>query len=153
MTELVYVVACGEYDDYRVVCVAPTQVDAEAIVKKLRRNRRFDDPRVETLPVFDRTVKKQRVHQFTVNIWDNGTQSDEYEVVESVWPFNSWQYTGRLHWRWVRAPYHDQLGGGGRLDVQGTDGELCAKVFGEKRAQLVADPVLARKTEWAGTQE
>lgn len=148
--EVVYGVATGEYSGYSVLCICPTKEDAETVAAKLRdaEDGWYSDARVEEFHVVTAGVEKETLYYHTTTLWDDGRESHTNTWERSDWAFTNYDQHAPVVWRWVRAPVHKNLGG--RLDVHGTNRELVAKVYSEKRAVLRADPVLARKDEWKG---
>jgi hypothetical protein len=150
----VWTIASGEYSDYRVHCACPSKEDADLLASRLNATRNsgyYDDFVVEELPVCDRDTQQVTVLYLTTTLWDNGTESDSGERLNTVWPFD-YDESARLAvtWRWVRAPMHHHTGG--RLDVSGTDHERVRKVFSDRRAELLSDLALRKVPERAGSR-
>lgn len=150
--ESVFVIASGEYSDYRVLAVV---TGGKKAAKELvaRANAHGDTYRtyfMEELPVVAADVQRVEILTLTAEIRDAGpvveAERDPYYRVE--WPFDALFGTPACAWRWVRAPVHN--GKGGRLEVQGTDHERVRKVYGERKALLLTDDAFRAKREATG---
>src|SRR5207253_3337328 len=111
------------------------------------RGHRYSDARIEEMPMLSAVPEKVTLHERYVQVWDDGTTSDQVEQVRTEWPFDMlWPERNRpVGWRWVRAPIHN--GRGGRLEVWGTSKGRVDKVFSERRAQLLADDAFRARSE------
>lgn len=145
-----YAVARGEYSDYRVMCVCPTEADAETVAMKFNHGsgRGYDAARVETIDLVTGDVERVAVLVLSTTLWDSGKESDQRERTSVEWPFDSFYGADAVSWRWVRAPIHQRKGG--RLDVHGTDHELVRKVFSDRRAWLMTDGAASASGELTG---
>lgn len=145
-----WVVTQGEYSDYRICAVCPTQADAEALAARANETEESEyyEYRVESVFLADADLEKVTTFYRSVTVWDDGrtTETNPREVTDWPWAWNI--TTHKVHWRWVRAPTHN--GRGGRLDVCGTSARLVAKVFSDRRARLLADPVFRAQGEATG---
>lgn len=137
----VWAVSHGEYSGYRILflCESRELAEAEVAALKADEDRGYYDPFVEEMVLFSRPTVVMPVYRFFAEIrdatgvvkeWRNDSSEREEAGYERLIPCS---------WRWVRAPMYKGLGG--RLEVMGTDEKLCRKVYGEKRALLVADAV------------
>lgn len=151
-TGVVWVVASGSYSDYRVLCACESKADADLLAARIRTtgNWRRDDARVESLPlVRDPNVQRVEILSLQVNIWDDGTTTEDRLNVRVEWPFDAlFDDAVPVQWRWVRAPIHHNKGG--RLEVSGTDHERVRKTFSDRRAEILTDDALRAKTERRG---
>lgn len=140
-----WAVSSGEYSDYRVSFLCETEADANATIEKLG----WGDAGffTEEFVVCDASVEQTEHLEMMVQVWDDGTTTDEQSWTEDKWP---WYPNARAAcaWRWVRAPVHK--GKGGRLEAWGYDHERVRKVFSEKRARLLADPAFRAQDEATG---
>lgn len=148
-TEGVWVVSAGEYSDYSVLCACPSKVDAEAVAEKVRSDSDMmsRDAHVEWLPIATADVEKVAVLRMSTEIYDDGREYVGEHHVAGRWPFDE-LFEGEMQpvvWRWVRAPIHEHAGGGGRLEVYGTDHELVRKVYSDRRAMYLTDPAMRAK--------
>lgn len=138
-----FAVSTGEYSDYRVLCACPTEEDGEQVAAKLRGRTDVGfgarDARVEPLMLVTGDVQPVEVLRLSTTPWDDGREDQVVDEARREWEFHSIFPTVPMHWRWVRAPIHDRQGGGGRLDVCGTNHELVRKTYSDKRAQALAD--------------
>lgn len=146
----VWGVRSGSYSDYRVLCICDSKKRAEAVAEQIRGeegswNR---DAEVEGFLYVDSPMEKKSFLHMTVTIWDDGITTHVGQSVEEEYEVGSLNEHIPMSWRWVRAPMH--RGRGGRLDVKGIDHELVRKVYGERRAQLLADPAFRAKGEAKG---
>jgi hypothetical protein len=151
MTEA-WIVTKGEYSDYSVMCVCDTKERAEQIVALYNGDSAFSygDARVEAVIYLDREPKKLTTYFRQVQVWDDGHTDAERENQNVEWEFDLlWPERAKpVTWRWVRAPMHNNKGG--RLEVAGTSAKRVAKVFSEKRAQLLADDAMRMRQEIRG---
>jgi hypothetical protein len=147
-----YVVSSGSYSDYRVLCICDSKERAEQVAAALRADSDGwrSDAGVETLPLVTTTPEKVITYDWQIEIWDDGTTTCERKNTRTEWPFDPLygESITRVSWRWVRAPVHKNKGG--RLEVKGTDRTRVAKVFTEKRAQLLSGPGLRDRSEAKG---
>lgn len=151
-TKTIHVVSSGSYSDYSVICACPTIEHAEMVAEALRNDTDgwHRDAQVEELPLVDYEPRKVTVHHRMADVWDNGTTDKEKVSVRREWPFDSYldNPIATVAWHWWRAPMHH--GRGGRLEVWGTSEKSVAKVFGEKRAQALADPAFRSQGDARG---
>lgn len=148
--ETIWLVSSGSYSDYRVLCACRTEAEAEAVAVKVRGHvEGWDrDADVEARQIVGSDVELVEVLKHRTTLWDNGKESDTDERTYSRWPFDIYEDTPAVAWRWVRAPIHN--GKGGRLEVWGTDHERVRRVYSDKRAELKASPSLSRRQELKG---
>ena len=142
----VWVVSSGSYSDYRVLCACPDKKTAETVSAKMAAAGGWrSDTRVESLTLVTDDVERVSILWLSVNLWDDGTESDSVESFRYEWPFDAlFDDAKPVHWRWVRTPFH--LNSGGRLEVSGTDHERVRKAFSDHRGQIKSDDALrARK--------
>lgn len=137
--ETVWVLSHGEYSDYRVMCACPSKDAAELLAARFNSTTSsYDSASVEELPICGPDTQQVEILHVTANLWDNGKESETKTSIRTVWPFADFAgMPSAVSWRWVRAPVHNSAGG--RLDVEGVDHERVRKVFGERRAQILAD--------------
>lgn len=149
MSDEVWAVSSGCYSDYSVLCVCPSKADAEAVAAKFNAADKYEEARVESFPVVDRTVEQLAVLKLQTTLWDDGTETDTREHVEHEWPFH-WEEAARskVVWRWVRAPMHHDKGG--RLEVSGVDHERVRRVYSDHRAELIAEHAVRSRKEAKG---
>lgn len=151
-----WVVSRGSYSDYRVLCACPSKKAAKAIAAAVNtatgdESGDYYSAFVESLPIIER-AEMVTVYGLVAEVFDNGTTAETKEIVreecnaDMLYP----HYFRPAHKRWIRAPY---LQGrpikGGRLEVFGTDLERVRRVFSDTRAQLIADPALRARKEFA----
>lgn len=146
----VWVVASGEYSDYRVLCACDSKARAETVAQLLRADQdRFrSDARVESLPLVMTDPEKVRLYHASVTVWDDGRVTDEREWITTEWPFDQWEPITPVWWRWVRAPVHKDKGG--RLEIRGTDEQRVRRVLSDRKAQLLAEDAFRLKGEKVG---
>lgn len=146
----VWAVSSGSYSDYRVLCVCPSEADAETVASKLRGEKDgwHRDADVEEFVMVTGDVEQTPFLRLSTTLWDDGTESLVNEVVQREWPFGSIYDIAPMTWRWVRAPMHQHRGG--RLDVSGTDFDLVRRTYSEKRAQLIAEDAFRMTHEAKG---
>lgn len=145
----VYVIASGEYSDYRVLAVVDgTEAEAEVLAARANHGEPYKEFRVEALPVVAPDVQQITCLSMQVTIWDDGTTDEEHQRIDARWPFDLlWSDEGRpVGARWVRAPMHQ--GKGGRLEVRGADHERVRKTFSDLRAALLADDAMRARREF-----
>lgn len=147
--KVMYCVARGVYSDYRVMCVCDSQARAKAVAKAYNAGEdSYSEARVETISFVDYEPEQVTLYHLMVEVFDDGTTSEQTERETTEWPFDSWDPLVRVAWRWVRAPvYH---GKGGRLDVHGTDLEAVRHVLSDRRAQLMVDDAFRKRKEAKG---
>lgn len=154
MSEYVWVISSGSYSDYRVLCVVEgTKADAERLLVKIRGEQDIwtsSEASVERLPVVSADIEPVEVLDMRVNVWDDGTTTDERSNVRREWSFDLLYECGAVSWRWVRAPVHN--GKGGRLEVMGTDHEAVRRVFSDRRARLLAEDAFRLRHEAKGNR-
>jgi len=146
-----WVIASGSYSDYRVHAVCDSKKTAKTIAARANADRDgyHDDYVIEELVyVDDPQISKVETLRLSVNIWDDGTETEDRESYSVEWPFDTLYGLSDCTWRWVRAPMHKNKGG--RLEVSGTDHERVRKVFGERRALIHSDDAFASKGEITG---
>jgi hypothetical protein len=147
--KFVYVIASGEYSDYRVLAMVDgTEKQAEDLARRANLNNDYRDYRAEALPVVAPDVQQIVCLSMQENIWDDGTTDEHHVRLDTRWPFDLlWEEEGRpVAAQWVRAPIH--RGVGGRLEVRGTDHERVRKTFGDLRAALLTDEALRARKEF-----
>lgn len=148
-TDSVWLVSSGSYSDYSVHAAFTTKELAEETASVFNAaTDSWHDYFVEERPLLSRPGEMVTTWRASVNIWDDGTTSDMREVSARVEPEVNLLYPEDAvpaRWRWVRAPVHQ--GKGGRLEVSGVDLERVRRVFGDKRAEILATPALARRKE------
>lgn len=143
---IMWAVSTGTYSDYRVMCVCPSEDDANTVASKFNASGDGWSPaRAESFPIVSADVERHLVATFMENLWDDGRTTDRRENVRYVWPFDYGASEPSVRWRWVRAPNHQ--GQGGRLEVTGTDLERVRRVFSDKRAEIMATPALRMRKE------
>lgn len=145
-----WAVSSGSYSDYRVHAVCDSEATAKTIVARANADANtYERYEIEELAfIDDPTIKKAETLRLRVNIWDDGTETQQSETFIVEWPFDTlWDLTD-CSWRLVRAPIHN--GKGGRIEVWGTDHERVRKVFGERRALFHSDDAFRSKREIKG---
>lgn len=137
----VWAVSHGEYSGYRILFLCESRELAEAEVAALKADEGcgYCDPFVEEMVLFSRPTVVMPVYRFFAEIRDATGVVKEWRSDSSEREETGYERLIPCSWRWVRAPMYKGLGG--RLEVMGTDEKLCRKVYGEKRALLVADAV------------
>ena len=129
-----WVVESGSYSDYRIHAAFTNKTTAQAAAAL------GTGYSVATLPVLSiDDLALVVVLRMSICIWDDGTESDERQNVRTEVPFDMLYPEDEkpAHWRWVRAPVHQNRGG--RLEVSGTDHERVRKLYTELRARLHAE--------------
>lgn len=144
---MVWALAFGSYSYYRVLCICPTEDDAERLAAKVNLHEQWEQADVQSFPVCDATVVPVEVMHLSVTLWDDGREDERVVRLTEEWP---WGYSPAvpLRWRWVRAPMHNDKGG--RLEVSGTDHERVRRVFSDRKAQIKAEDALRLKKETGG---
>lgn len=151
MSEIAWAVSTGEYSDYNVMCVCDTKERAETIAATYNGDSSYESARVEAFRLISSDPQRVTLHRRSVILYDDGTVRDERHWLSMCWDFELDPIDdGPVRWRWVRAPIYQ--GKGGRLNVWGTDGERVARVFSDRRAQLLANHAYAAKMEWTGSR-
>ena len=134
----VFAVSRGDYSDYRVLCVCPTEEDAKTVSEKFNATAgSYGQSGVETIPLVTADVARVTELHLSTTLWDDGRETDEREHTRVEWPFDALYGALPVQWDWVRAPMHNNKGG--RLDVRGMDHERVRKVFSDTRAFLLTD--------------
>lgn len=146
----IWAVSSGSYSDYRVLFLCDSEELAESAAKSLYADPEswHSDARVEEMELYSRLPERVPYITFLAEIRDVGGVVSERSIPTIEHEGASYEPLIPCQWRWVRAPVHHGLGG--RLEVSGTDHELCRKVYGEKRALLVADAVFRAQVEVKG---
>lgn len=150
MSGVVWTVEKGQYSDHRVLCVARTKPEAEAIAAAYNGDEdAWGKAYVNSLPMVS-TPERITVFGLECQVWDDGTVDATRESDRTEWDFDMLypQHAKPATWRWVRAPVHK--GKGGRLEVYGTDVERVRRVFSDRRAQLLAEDTFRAKREARG---
>jgi hypothetical protein len=144
---VVYVVTTGSYDDLCVQCACPTEQDAQTLAARMGYG---SEAEVLALEVHPGNVAQVSVLHMRINLYDDGSERDEYRRTSVEWPWSVWPKTtpDGAGWRWVRAPMHHGLGG--RLDVWGTDHERVRKMYDDMRAMLKTDDAMRARTQAQG---
>lgn len=142
MSREVWAVESGSYSDYRVHAVFPDKATAKAAAAL---GNGYHVTALPELTMADLTLVI--VLRMSINIWDNGTETQEQQNVRTEIPFDMLypEDAKPAHWRWVRAPVHQNKGG--RLKVSGTDHERVRKLHTELRARLHAEDAFRMKKE------
>lgn len=144
-----WAVSCGEYSDYRVLCICDSKKHAKAAVKALGE-KNGDNAFIERINYLDRDPRRVEIHFRSLEIYDIGTTGQYVERVRSTWDFDEdAEDLVPAKWRWVRAPYIATRGG--RLEVSGLDGERVAQIFSDRRAMILSEPALRAQKEATGT--
>lgn len=139
-----YVIARGQYSDYRVLCACPSKAKAKALATKMNALKPdYQSPyMVEALPKADESVERIATLYLEVEIRDGGGVGDETQRETLDWPFEmTVQQHKEVQWMWRRISTHQS----GVLTVYGTDPERVRHVFGEKKAWLQYDLAARRK--------
>lgn len=144
----IYVISTGVYSDYHLICYCPNKKEADQLAARLNDAEGAENYRVEWLPLAtgDVPLSRHYVGYARINLEDGSIISETEKVTEG-WPPLGWEKLG-MSWTWWRG-YGSQATDGG-LSVIGTDVELAQKVYSEKRAQLIADPVMRSKPDLRG---
>lgn len=144
MTEQVWAVTAGSYSDYRVVAVFESKQDAEAFIetaKAIGGEYEYARPEaMEPLAFFPAGQAPERrvSYRHWIVVWDDGTTTDEREMQDEAWEFDSMHYTGdRPRVRFNRAPIYKGIGG--QLEVEGGDKAAVDKAFSDNLAQRLAE--------------
>lgn len=138
----IWVVESGSYSDYRIHAAFPDKATAKAAAAL------GDQYHVASLPELTMAdLSLVIVLRMDINIWDDGTESQERANVRTEVPFDMLYPEDEkpAHWRWVRAPIHENKGG--RLEVSGTDHERVRKLYTELRGRLHAEDAFRMKKE------
>lgn len=140
MSETIYVVASGEYSDYRVLAVFATKEQAERATA-LSGGDWPTDYRVESLRFFPEGTDAAMltVYSGSVEMWDNGKAEPPKFSSHTAAEFDQWQApeaNGRVKVRQVRAPVHQNKGG--RFECYGTNESAVRKTVSDKRAEHIA---------------
>lgn len=146
----VWVVEQGSHSDYRVLAVCDSKERAEAAAAAVNAADRYsyNDASIAALPYIDSPTESVTTYTIQCAVWDDETASEQRESerteneIDALYP----ERIVSVGYRWVRAPVHNDRGG--RLEVYGTDQERVRKVFSDKRAELLCDPVLRSRREF-----
>lgn len=143
----VWGVSRGDYSAYRVMAICDSQERAERIVGLLADPNGYGDADAEAFIYFDRDPVRVTTYSMSCEVWDNGTTSETRESVRTEWEMDMlWpERNVPVSWRWVRAPIHQNKGG--RLEVGGTSRTRVAKVFSDRRAELLAVDAVRMRPE------
>lgn len=114
----------------------------------LERKRSSAERDAEIVDLYWAAVGKVETLRLSVNIWDDGQETEDRQSYNVEWPFDTLYGLTDCSWRWVRAPMHKDKGG--RLEVHGTDHKRVRKVFGERRALFHTDDAFRAKREITG---
>lgn len=138
----VYVLASGEYDDYRVHCVvAGMEQDAVRLAERINgKYRAYDRLCVEALPVVEVDVQPVvEVLNLQTVIYDDGRETENKEWVEARWSWAEEDYLASREvpawWRWQRFPSSYR----GVLHAWGTDHARVRTLFETHRQELLTD--------------
>lgn len=141
MSTPVYVLASGEYDDYRVHCVvAGMEQDAVRLAERINgKYRAYGQVRVEALPVVEVDVQPVvEILNLQTVIYDDGRETENTEWIEARWSWAEEDYLASREvpawWRWGRF-----ADGHGTLQAWGTDHTRVRALFETHRQELLTD--------------
>jgi len=131
--KVVWGVSQGSYSDYQVVCICDSKERAERIAEASGGG--FERVFAEEFSLVEEDPVVVTFHRMEVRIHGDGFASEvEYSSRESSVIPGVIGDVRRWSWYWSARK------AGGVLVVEGTDRESVRKIFGERRALLIADP-------------
>ena len=133
----IFAVTRGCYSDYNVICVCDTKERADLIVTAIGR----DDSdgcgyRVQEFVYVDSDPQRVLVTQISARLfWESGRETEYQRRDDLTWDFHALT-TEPAEWGWRRRDVS------GYLVVRGTDAMRVEKVYGEKKAEILAQEPL-----------
>lgn len=148
---VVWALTKGEYSDYSVVAVFEMKalaVAAQRAAAKYESVEFSDNYDLTCFPYFASGAPAPQVvtrYERHIEISDDGSTSHERISAHREWEFDQLYRAGRRPFiRFVRAPIHKD-GGGGRLEVRGTDQQAVDQAFSDNLARIKATADLTGK--------
>jgi len=130
VSDSVFVLTEGDYDEYTVRCACRTREDADELAKKAGLE-------VEEIPVYGPDLQ-QVERLFVSGVLRDGTT--EWAMAEDIsrelWPWELSQFDAPVKWSWQR---HLQPYPSGELTVFGIDPGLVRRTFAEQSERILND--------------
>lgn len=149
--QLIHLVTRGSYDDYSVLCGAPTRKDAIAIAKKASGSHSWDELRAESYHVYTADLEPTWVYFAHCEVSKDGVISKKETRAQQYWPWELQYVHPRggerelAQWNWWYQ------GGVGYIAVAGLSGKSVEEAFKRCVEDFSKSPRLRKENQLKGT--